>query len=67
MSDVPNHLERDAFIMRLVTRGVARYDEIRRFWDINDVMRANEHLDIQDDAEWLAHQEMRRKLKAGKR
>ena len=34
--------------------GVARYEEIRRFWDINDVMKANELLDIKDDAEWLA-------------
>ena len=53
--------------MRLVTRQVARYDEIRQFWDLNEVMRANEHLDIQDDAEWLQAEEVRRKAKTGKR
>ncbi len=28
-------------------------EEIRRFWDINDVMRANELLDVKADAKWL--------------
>ena len=51
--------------MRLVTRQVARYDEIRNTMDINEVARLNEHLDIQDDAEWLAGEEMRRQSKAG--
>jgi hypothetical protein len=34
-------------------RGVARYDEIRQFWDIDEVYRALEHLDVLDDLEWL--------------
>lgn len=29
-------------------------EEIRRFWDINDVMMGNELLDVKADAEWLA-------------
>lgn len=49
--------------MRLVTRKVARYEEIMRFWDINEVIEANEWLDIQDDAEWLAGEEVRQKVK----
>jgi len=51
-------------LMRLATKGVARYDELRRFWDINEVVRANEHLDMQDDAEWLASEEARHKSKS---
>jgi hypothetical protein len=55
--------------MRLVQRGMAPYQEVRTFWDINEVMRANELLDIQDDAEWLAAEEVRRKSqsRAGRR
>lgn len=53
--------------MRLVQRGVASYQELRTFWDINEVMRANELLDIQDDAEWLAAEEMRQKAGRGAR
>lgn len=49
--------------MRLVQRKIASYQEVRTFWDINDVMRANEHLDIQDDAEWLASEEARAKAR----
>ncbi len=64
---MPGHLGRDAILMRLVLRNVARYDELRRFWDINEVLRANEHLDIQDDIEWLQSEEMRRKMKTGNR
>ena len=38
-----------------------------RFWNLNEVLDANEWLDIQDDAEWLANEEIRRKVKkAGK-
>ena len=49
--------------MRIVRRGVASYQEVRTFWDINEVIRANELLDIHDDAEWLAAEEMRQKTK----
>ncbi len=37
--------------MRLVRRGVARLDEIRRSWTIHDVLDYNEVLDLEDDAE----------------
>lgn len=37
-------------------RGVAKYAEIRQYWDLEEVIHANELLDMQDDAEWLAHQ-----------
>jgi hypothetical protein len=50
--------------MRLVARGVGQYEEIRKFWDINEVMEANELLDIQDDVDWWSHEEARRKNKA---
>jgi hypothetical protein len=63
---IPDRLNRRAPIMRLVTRGVAQYDEIRRFWDINEVWEANELLDIQDDVDWWSSEEMRRKSKAAK-
>ncbi len=35
---------------------VARYEEIRRYWDLCEVAEANELLDIKEDAEWLATQ-----------
>jgi hypothetical protein len=41
-------------IWRLVTRKVATLQEVRTFWDIIDVLTANEALDLQDDADWLA-------------
>ena len=50
--------------MRLVQRGLASYEEIRTFWDINEVMRANELLDIHDDAEWMAAEEAKRKARS---
>lgn len=46
-------------------RQVASYEEIRRYWDLHEVLRANELLDVQDDAEWLAHEEARLKAKRG--
>jgi hypothetical protein len=49
--------------MRLVVRKVASYEEIRRFWDICDVLRANEWLDIMDDSEWLAMKAAEQKAK----
>lgn len=53
--------------MRLVIRKIARYEEIMTFWDLNEVIEANELLDMQDDAEWLASEEIRRQVKkAGK-
>lgn len=49
--------------MRLVVRQVAFLQEIRTYWDICDVLRANEWLDIMDDAEWLAAQAAEQKAK----
>jgi len=37
-----------------VTRQIATWEELRRFWDLGEVLDANEVLDIQDDADWLA-------------
>jgi len=54
--------------MRLVTRDVAKYQEIMQYWDLNEVLEANEHLDIQDDSEWLAHRVAEAEIKrAGQR
>lgn len=50
-------------IMRLVTRKIATYQEIMTYWDLYEVLETNEWLDMQDDAEWLAGEEMRRKMK----
>lgn len=47
--------------MRLVQRGFATYKEVRTFWDINEVTRANELIDVTDDAEWLAAEEAKQK------
>ena len=46
--------------MRLAMRGVAEYDRIRRFWDIDEVLEANERLDMQDDVDWWAAEDARR-------
>jgi len=48
-----------------VTRKIATYSEIMQFWDMYEVLEANEHLDIQDDAEWLAHKDAERKAARG--
>jgi hypothetical protein len=64
---LPEHLARHAHVWRLVTRHIATYEEIRRYWDLNEVMRANELLDVQDDAEWMAHEDARAKSKRGRR
>ena len=37
--------------------GIATYEEIRRFWDINDVARWHELLDAKGDEEWFQSQE----------
>jgi hypothetical protein len=37
--------------MSLVVRGVATYEEIMRFWDIDELMTMHEILDIQADIE----------------
>ena len=56
------------FIWRLVVVDqVVRLKELRTFWDINDVMRANEILDIQQDVEWLAAEKMNAKMKHSQR
>jgi hypothetical protein len=49
-----------------VKAGFATLQEIRSFWDINEVMAANEILDAQSDAEWLAYQEQKEKIDAAK-
>ena len=38
-----------------------------RFWDINEVMTANEWLDIKSDQEYLLNQEAEAKRRAGAR
>lgn len=48
---MPPHLAWRWPVMRLVRRGVARLDEIRRSWTIHDVLDYNEVLDLEDDAE----------------
>jgi len=40
---------------------------MKRFWDINEVMRANELIDIQQDVEWLANEKMQAKANHGRR
>lgn len=52
--------------MRLVMADRATWRELRTFWDINEVWEANELLNIQADAEWLAEREMRNKPKPGR-
>ena len=52
--------------MRLVLRGVAGYGEIRQFWDIVEVIEANELLDIQDDVDWHASDKMQKEAKTGR-
>ena len=37
-----------------MTRQIASWEELRRTWDLEEVFDANEVLDIQDDADWLA-------------
>ena len=51
---IPDHMLKNYGVWRIVMARRATYEEIRRFWDLNEVMHANELLDIQDDAEWLA-------------
>jgi hypothetical protein len=48
-------------IWRLVFRKVATYGEICEKWSIMDLCHANEGLDLQDDADWIAQQEASRK------
>lgn len=50
-------------VWRLVNRNVASYSDIMSFWDLNEVMTANEWLDIQDDQEWLNHQQQKAKMR----
>ncbi len=50
-------------IWRLVLRHVATYEEIRRYWDLHEVLTANEWLDYQDDAEHFSTEEARAKAK----
>lgn len=41
----------------------ASYEEIRKYWDVNEVLTAHEWLDMQEDAEWQAHETARLKSK----
>lgn len=54
-------------LWRLVMRQIATYEEIRRYWSIDDVLTANEHLDLQEDAEWLSHEASKSKSRRGRR
>jgi hypothetical protein len=40
--------------MRLVTKKIATLQEIATHWDLYDVIRATEWLDMMEDAEYLA-------------
>ncbi len=51
---LPEHLAGDWLIWRLVVRQIATYREVREFWDLVEVLAANDALDVQDDADWLA-------------
>ena len=62
---IPKRLGRTAFVDRLVTHNIASLDEILQQWDINEVMRFNEILDIQEDTRWLAEVEARKGGKHG--
>jgi len=50
-----------------VNRGIAEYSDIMQHWDINEVMTANEWLDIRDDMEWLDAEEQRQQMKKASR
>lgn len=55
-----------AHVWRLVNRDVASYSDIVRHWDINEVMTANEWLDIRDDQEYLIDQRQKAEAAAAK-
>lgn len=59
--ELPVHLQRGHNIDRLVLAGVASLEEIRRSWDICEVFRYNELLDVREDVEWLSSQKPRNK------
>jgi hypothetical protein len=44
-------------------REKATYQEIVRFWDLKDVLEANEWLDYLDDAEYFTAEQMRAEMK----
>ena len=58
-----------AHVWRLVNHGLASYSDVMRFWDINEVMTANEWLDIKEDQEYLneMHAKAERDARKGKR
>lgn len=39
---------------------IATYREIMEFWDLNEVLLANELLDIQEDIEWYEVEHQKR-------
>lgn len=43
------------------------YQEVMTYWDINEVLTANEWLDMIEDAEWSSYEDARRKSKQGTR
>lgn len=49
--------------MNLAVRKVATYQEIRSFWDIDEVMAMHEILDIIDDLEAAEYEKIRSKRK----
>lgn len=57
-------MQRHHYVWRLVVvHQIASLSEIMTFWDINEVMRANEILDIQEDVEWLSDERAKAQAK----
>lgn len=40
--------------MRIAERGIATYEEMRRYWSLDEILDELEVLDMQDDADWMA-------------
>jgi len=60
--ELPSHIAVQWTIWRIVKSKIATLEEIRSFWDINDVAACNEILDAKEDAEYLAHEAAKLKI-----
>ncbi len=61
---MPEHLAWRWPVDRLVRRGVARLEEIRRSWSINDVLNYNELLDLEEESEMRVAETQAASMKA---
>lgn len=52
--------------MSLVLRKVTTYQEVRTYWDLDEVYAMHEILDIRDDLEAQELESIRRKAKLGR-